>query len=411
MPPLAKASAMPKVLYLSRTGMLEPLGQSQVVSYLRGLSKSFEITLISYERDTDLANTAEVQRVERLLDNHGIHWIRRKYRNRPRLLAVAINLIDMFLCALKQTRKQDISLIHARAYIAGATAWVIGRLTKTPFIFDMRSLWAEELVTSNRARRGSLVHRAIVGMERLTLRDAAIVISLTRAGAEWLSEEHAGTFDPEKFRFIPTCTDTERFVPGEDDHTGPVIVGCHGSILSGWFRPDILDRCYARMAKLRPDATFEIVTREDPDAVRERLAVSKVLGDRLQIFSCAPNKIHQVLASQDLSVFFYQSGAASELGRSPTRMGEALACGVPVLTNGQVGDVEDIVRRFDVGTILADESDAALHAAVDQSLEMIRDPAVGERCRNAAEAVFSLDTGTEMLAEIYTNLILARVPA
>lgn len=40
-------------LYLTRNGLLEPLGQSQVLSYLRGLSKEHRVTLITYEKDED----------------------------------------------------------------------------------------------------------------------------------------------------------------------------------------------------------------------------------------------------------------------------------------------------------------------------------------------------------------------
>jgi len=37
-------------LYLIRDGQLEPLGQSQVMAYLRGLSRDYKITLITYKK-------------------------------------------------------------------------------------------------------------------------------------------------------------------------------------------------------------------------------------------------------------------------------------------------------------------------------------------------------------------------
>jgi len=40
-------------LYLTRNGLLEPLGQSQVMAYLRGLSRDYKITLITYEKDEE----------------------------------------------------------------------------------------------------------------------------------------------------------------------------------------------------------------------------------------------------------------------------------------------------------------------------------------------------------------------
>ena len=396
---------MANILYLTRTGLLEPLGQSQVLAYLKGLSREHRIAVVSYERADDLADVELVGRIEATCREHGIEWVRKTYRNRPRRLAALWNLVELFWTTFALSRRREADLIHARSYIPAASAWLVNRLTGVPFIFDMRSLWAEELVTSNRARRGSLVHRAIVGMERRMLRDAAIVVSLTRAGADWLTKEHAGAFDPAKFRFIPTCTDIDRFVPPAGAREGPLLVGCHGSILSGWFRPELLRRCFARIAELRPDARFEVVTREDPDDIRKALRGGDGFAQRLDIYKSAAGDIHEVLARQDLSVFFYASGAASELGRSPTRMGESLGCGVPVLTNGQVGDVAEIVAEHDVGVVLEGDSDADLHRAIDKVLPMLRSADVARRCRNAAETVYSLTAGTEAYSHIYMDIV------
>ena len=44
------------VLYCTKNGMLEPLGYSQVLAYLRGLSKHYNIVLISFEKDDDWQN-------------------------------------------------------------------------------------------------------------------------------------------------------------------------------------------------------------------------------------------------------------------------------------------------------------------------------------------------------------------
>ena len=51
---------MTPTLYLTRNGLLEPLGQSQVLAYLRGLSRDYQITLITYEKDDDRADAARM---------------------------------------------------------------------------------------------------------------------------------------------------------------------------------------------------------------------------------------------------------------------------------------------------------------------------------------------------------------
>ena len=103
-------------------------------------------------------------------------------------------------------------------------------------------------------------------------------------------------------------------------------------------------------------------------------------------------------------MFFYATGAASELGRSPTRMGESLGCGVPVLANEGIGDVAQTIREGGVGHVLDGEDDAVLARAADAVMGLLEDPDISERCRRVAENVYSLKSGVESYHEIYEYL-------
>jgi len=63
---------MNATLYLTRNGLLEPLGQSQVMAYLRGLSNKHSITLITYEKPKDWEDVTAINRVRAECDAHGI---------------------------------------------------------------------------------------------------------------------------------------------------------------------------------------------------------------------------------------------------------------------------------------------------------------------------------------------------
>ncbi|MDZ7817334.1 MAG: hypothetical protein U5K55_01420 [Aliarcobacter sp.] len=62
---------MKKILYISLTGMTEPLGRSQVLEYLFDLSKENEYYLISFERESDLKNIDEIKG---LIKDYNIKW-------------------------------------------------------------------------------------------------------------------------------------------------------------------------------------------------------------------------------------------------------------------------------------------------------------------------------------------------
>ena len=120
-----------------------------------------------------------------------------------------------------------------------------------------------------------------------------------------------------------------------------------------------LPHYFNTVAQKDPEAQFEVVTRDDAETVRAALDIDGKLGDRLSIFPSASESVHEALQKQSTSVMFFTSGT-SKLGSAPTRLGEALGCGVPVVANEGVGDVADIIRRYNVGVIVKDGSEAAM---------------------------------------------------
>jgi len=116
---------------------------------------------------------------------------------------------------------------------------IVSRMTGVPFIFDMRALWPEELITAGRLRRGSVLHRAIVAAERACLRRAGAVVSLTHAAVDHLNRVYPADMAGQRVAVIPTCADLDRFVPA-DQRRSRRVIGCLGTVLSGWFRLDWL---------------------------------------------------------------------------------------------------------------------------------------------------------------------------
>ena len=56
------------VLYISYDGILEPLGRSQILSYLKALSSEYRIHLISFEKRKDLSDLTKKNQVQRKND-------------------------------------------------------------------------------------------------------------------------------------------------------------------------------------------------------------------------------------------------------------------------------------------------------------------------------------------------------
>ena len=395
---------MTPILYLTRNGLLEPLGQSQVFAYLRGLTQDHDVTLISYEKPEDRADTARMARARAECERHGIRWLPQEFRPRPRIIAPALSMMRMTWLVWREVRGGRAGLIHARSYIPAAVALSVHRLTGVPFIFDMRALWPEELITAGRLKRGSVLHRAIVAVERACMRDAAAVVSLTHAAVAHLKREYPAELDGQRIAVIPTCADLDRFTPAPTKRIGSTVHGCIGTILSGWFRTDWLAAWLTAVAVDDSDARFDIVTRDDADDVRAALDPKGALGNRLRIGPRPSEEMPDAVRGHDLSVMFFTDGL-SKLGSAPTRLAEVLGCGLPVVANDGVGDVAGIVRQNKVGVIVDGPDPVQMRAALDELKVLMQDPDLPARCRATAQAVFSLEVGTEGYRNIYASIL------
>lgn len=397
-----------RILYLSYTGMLEPLGRSQVLSYLSKLTNEYKFTLVSFEKPSDLADDDAVTNLRAECEQYGIDWRPQTYHHRPRMLATAWDLLTLLWQTCRHSFGQEVRLVHCRSYIPAIAAWLCGKLTRKPFIFDMRALWPDEMVTAGRLRRESPTYRALMWVERRLLRRAARVVSLTQAGVDHLLEVYP-ELSPTKFEVITTCVDVERFhVPLKQSagikvaDRSPLVVGAMGTLLSGWFYLDAFFAFFLAVKRLKPDAVVSIVTRDDHESVLEAARKAGICPQQVAIRAASSKEMPGLLAQMDVGVMFF----APKPGSAPTRLGEFLAAGVPVVGNTGIGDLGRLINGYKVGVVVSDVGNGeALTDAAKKLLDSYDDILSSGACRHAAEDYFSVRKGTEKYRRVYQSLI------
>ncbi len=397
---------MNSVLYLTRNGLLEPLGQSQIFPYLKCLASGASITLISFEKHADLADRSANSYALFQCSEHGICWISLRFHAYPRLLAPALAILQLTFVALWQWRRNHKpDLIHARSYVPAAIALLLHRLTNVPFIFDMRALWPEELITARRLRRGSWLHLVLLWFERRCIKEASGVVTLTQASVNYLKATYPRDLANQQIVVIPTCVDLQRFQPPSPSATEQLVIGCIGTVLSGWFLIVWLRAFFEAVARFDSTARFELISRDPKEAILAAFQPARALADRLRIQSASPAEMPTILQRHTTSVMFYAGGLTSELGRSPTRMAEVLACGRPVVANPGVGDVEQVIRQHRVGVLAAGPSPDQMDTCVTELYALLEDIDLASRCRRTAEQLFSLESGSSAYRQLYAQIL------
>jgi glycosyltransferase involved in cell wall biosynthesis len=401
---------MSHVLYLSHDGALDPLGQSQILPYLQRLSRPpVAITLLTFEKPQCLRDRTTVQQLRRTLAQAGIAWVPLRYHRRPPVVSTLWDLCRGLVRALAIVRRQRVTLVHARGYVGAALAVILKRLTGVRVLFDMRELWVDGRVDGGRWRRGGCLHRLGKRAEQWCLLRSDAVVSLTEDGRRLIERFTYWTPPVPPITVIPTCVDVARFA----NHRVPVdrrpaelegrrVIVYLGS-LGSWYRLDAMVSGFREALAAWPDALFLLLTPQVELARRGCLA-GGLAPEQVMARTVAHADVPRWLRWAEMSLYFIAPSFAKR-SSCPTKLGESLAAGLPVLTNTGVGDTDALVASRRIGILVDAFSPAALQRGWSQMLELLAEgEALRERCRQTAQEVFGLEQGVGRYAALYRTL-------
>ena len=395
---------MAGVLYVSYDGLLEPLGASQVLPYVRALrERGFAMEVLSFEKPDDLRDRARVEALRTSLVTAGIPWTPLPYHRRPTLPATAWDVrAGRRWVEAWARRTPGRGLLHARGYVAGLLG-VRARELGHRLLFDMRGFWVDERVEAGYWPEGGARARVARWIERTVLRAADHLVLLTRRAVDRLPDLAAGPAPP--WTVVPTCADLDRFRPASDAGaarrslglgTGPVVV--HTGTLTGWYDGPATV-ALGRAFQERTGGAFVVLTRDVDDA-RE---LASAAGATPVIRTASHADVPAWLAAADAGLALVRPSPAKDAS-FPTKVGEYLAAGLAVVGTpvGDMADLADpaVVRLVDPGCSDPDDTAAWLDTAVAR-------PDRSARARALAEAHLGLTEGVDRLAALYRSLGVA----
>jgi glycosyltransferase involved in cell wall biosynthesis len=392
------------VLYLTYDGVLEPLGQSQVLEYLKGISAKggYSIHLVSFEKAADWADEARRERAKAEIGRAGIRWKALRYHKRPSLPATAFDIAMGVLAGIWICRSRKIRIVHVRSYVPAVIGLALKALLGVRLVFDMRGFWADERVDGGIWRRDSLVYRLAKRFEKSFLLHSDVVVSLTRSGVEEMRSFDYLKTHPIRYEVIPTCANLELFKPGEKRAAPGFTLGAVGSV-DHWylFEPSI--RAFRFLKESDPESRFLILNRGQHEFIRSSFVKAGTPMSSVELAAVDHREVAVRMARMSAGVFFIRP-VFSKKASAPTKLGEFLGCGVPCLSNAGVGDMAEILEGEGVGVVVRDFEDATLRQAVLKLVELSRDPGVRDRCVRAARKHFSLAHGVDSYRTIYGSL-------
>lgn len=404
---------MKKILYITYDGLTDPLGQSQILPYICGLSeKGYQFTILSFEKKQPYA--ANQALINEIVKKYSIRWVPLSFTSSPPLLSKLYDAIRMRRTAQRLYKQEKFDMVHCRSYPAAEIGLLLKRKTGVPFLFDMRGFWADEKRDGGAwpdshpvLRR---VYRHYKNKEKAFVSEADHIISLTNNGKAELQTWAA--YNPSiPVSVIPCCADTALFtVRGNDERavarqnlglsTDKLVVSYLGSVGS-WYMLDEMLALFKHIRIAYPGSVFLFITHSDPEYIYRQAKMAGIEKEELLIRKAGRKEVPALAKSSDINISFIKP-VYSKKSSSPTKLGEILCMGIPTIVNAGVGDVDAIVQQVRGGIILPDMSEDSFEKAVAAIPSLLQADPAG--IRGKAMEIYDLTRGVELYSLVYKSI-------
>ena len=405
-----------RVLFISYNGMLDPLGQSQVIPYLRELAKrGVRFTLLSFERPKAFTaeGSAQCEQLRQKLESEGIEWHWLRYHQRPSVPATIYDVLAGLRKAGELVQRNRIEMVHARGHIPATIALGLKKRFGTKMIFDLRGLMAEEYVDAEHWREGGIPYRITKATERRILASTDAIVTLTERIWPIIREWEGLRGRAVHHEVIPCCVDLSLFKFNDEDRArrraelglGDRFTLVYSGSLDGWYLTEKMADFFATFLAQKHDAHLLWLTTGSHDRVRELMKSRNVDPGNFSVLSIASAAVPSYLAAADAGLAFIKR-CMSKIASSPTKNGEYLACGLPLIINAGVGDSDALINDWNAGVLIDNFTEEEFVQAARRIEEIVGQQDVRQSARSVAERLFDLQAiGLERYAALYEKTL------
>ncbi len=405
-----------KILFISYDGMTDPLGQSQVIPYLQGLSREgFQFYLLSCEKPGALEKNKIA--VKQLLNGYAIEWHPIPYTKKPPVLSTVKDIIRLRRKAGQIHQDHGIDMVHTRPGIPALVGLWMKRKYGIKFLHDIREFYADSRVEGGMWHIKNPLYRIIFNYfkrkekEELTASDGIVCLTHT---AEKIIKALPEYKAAAPLKVIPCSVDLNLFNPAAISNEQKLqlkkklgisendfIVSYLGSI-GGWYMTNEMLRFCKLLSDKKPEAKFLFISPHLHDVIEAEAAKHGIPPEKIIVKHGKRNEVPALLSLSQYSLFFIKP-CYSKLSSSPTKHGEIMAMGIPVITNSGVGDVKEIADKYQSGFVISEFTDISFREVIDTVAVANRFDAAA--IRKGAEEFYSLEKAVADYSELYSGII------
>jgi hypothetical protein len=355
----------------------EGVGSSQILPLLQRIAcEGLNVNLISFEKHPPTNSVISE------LKKSNIVWNQRSFEKRGYLGGLS-RLIEI------KSEIANTEIIHARSDIP-AVAAVLSK--EAPVLWDIRSLWADQrsFMETNQIKKKIISSLRV--LESVASSGSAAISTLTSSVVPILEARHKDL--PTLQIVVPTAVDLVRFkfVPNLPNS----IKGLYSGTYNDYYDLVLSKKFIEQMFKLGP---LEVEWARPKESSRISLNAGETAS-----FAATQIEMANIIPNYSFGVSVCKLNAGASLTAAmPTKIGEFLACGRPIVVNKGLGDMDQFIEESRIGVIL-DGNPSNLKRSAGELIELLNDKDTPSRCRAVAEKYFSMDVGARKYLGIYEEM-------
>jgi glycosyltransferase involved in cell wall biosynthesis len=180
---------------------------------------------------------------------------------------------------------------------------------------------------------------------------------------------------------------------------GDVVISYLGS-LGGMYLIDEMLLFFKKYKERESRAKFLFITATNKEDILEKAKSLMIDQADIVIKNAARNEVPLLISLSQFSIFFIRDDY-SKKASSPTKQGEIMAMGVPLICN-DIGDTGKIIEESGAGLVVNDFSDFSIAKAAENS-ESFKGIS-RELIRNGAIKYYDLKEGADRYSKVYQKI-------
>jgi len=400
-------------IYLTYDGLTDPLGQSQILPYLIGLSKEgIRFYVVSFEKKERYQKLK--QSIQMICNTNNISWIPLTYTKKPPVLSTLWDILRLNSTVGRLLKQEYIYILHCRSYITSLIGLRYKKKKGIRFIFDMRGFWADERIDGHIWKKKNPIFAFIYNYfkrkEKEYLKQSDAIVSLTEAAKKEITTQICPSLSQDKISVIPCSVDYSKFQKISEEEvikikreltisSDSIVLGYLGS-LGTWYMLDEMLHFFSLFRQKYPNSVFLFITNDDITSVISKSKTYGIPVDAIKKVSAPYQEVYRYLSVCNLSVFFIKP-TYSKMASSATKFAEIMALEIPLVCNA-IGDLKEHIQWTD-NTYCIERFDEDSYKNAIAKIDVYQKSVAKEDLLNR----YDLKTAVQEYKKIYHQLVEA----